>query len=210
MLDVEVIWIQAGPSDPNHLRIIDIAADIGARNALVVCSDPDKGAATAKYAELCEHGAECNVRVCLEFGLFTEVHRLEDAQAIVEAVDSPARAILVDPLHLHRSGGVPADVALVPPALLPYAQFCDAPSRLPDLNDLSSIRIDALDRRMQVGHGELPLRELLTALPPHLPLSIELRSAALRDAFPNAAERARAIFEATRAFLDEHDRPPRR
>lgn len=148
ILDVEVIWIRPGPHDPDHARIIDIGAEVGASNVLVVSSDPDQGAATDKYARLCELGAERGLRVCLEFGLFTEVRRLSDALAIVEAVDSPSRGILIDPLHLHRSGGTPTDMAALSPALFPYAQFCDASARLPDLNDLASIREEALDKRL--------------------------------------------------------------
>ena len=205
VLDVEVVWIRPGPDDPDHFRIIDIGAEVGARNVLVVSSDPDTGAAAAKYARLCDHGAERGLRVCLEFGLFTEVHRLADARAIVEATDSPARGILIDPLHLHRSGGTPAEVAALPHELLPYAQFCDAPAALPDLGDLASIREDALDRRQQAGEGGLPLAALLVALPPDIPLSIELRSRALREAWPDPADRARVTARATRAFLAARD-----
>jgi sugar phosphate isomerase/epimerase len=204
VLDVEVVWIKPGPDDPDHFRIIDIGAEVGARNVLVVSSDPDRGATTAKYARLCEHGEASGLRVSLEFGLFTEVHRLAEACAIVEATDSPVRGILIDPLHLHRSGGTPADVAMLPGALLPYAQFCDAPAALPDLHDLTSIREDALDLRLQAGEGGLPLAELLSALPPDVPLSVELRSKVLRDTYPDPTDRARVTARATRAFLAEH------
>jgi sugar phosphate isomerase/epimerase len=201
VLDVEVVWIKPGPDDPDHFRLIDIGAEVGASNVLVVSSDPDQGAAAAKYARLCEHGAAAGLRVCLEFGVFTKVRRLADALAIVEAHDSPARGILIDPLHLDRSGGTPADVAALPSALLPYAQFCDGPAERPDPDDLAAVREDALDRRLQAGEGALPLAALLEALPPGLPLSVELRSKALRDAFPDPADRARVTAEATRRFL---------
>ena len=56
VLDVEVIWIKPGPADPDHLRILDIGAEVGAKNALVVSSDPDLAAVIDKFATLCAHG----------------------------------------------------------------------------------------------------------------------------------------------------------
>ena len=56
------------------------------------------------------------------------------AQAVLEAVGNPLRALLIDPIHADRSGATPADIAAVPPGLLPYAQFCDASANRPDPN----------------------------------------------------------------------------
>ncbi len=32
-MDIEVIWIQPGDPDPNHQRLIDAGAEIGAKDA---------------------------------------------------------------------------------------------------------------------------------------------------------------------------------
>lgn len=201
VLDVEVVWLKPGAPDPDHFRCIDIGAELGAKNVLVVSSDPDAGATTAKLAALCEHAAPRGMRVALEFGLFTDVKTIGQALYIVEAVAHPAIALLVDPLHLARSGGSPAEVAKVPRSLLPYAQFCDAPAAGPRTDDAAGIIEEAVDGRLQTGAGALPLRELLHALPPDIPLSIELRSKALREAHPDPRERAAVTARATRAFL---------
>jgi sugar phosphate isomerase/epimerase len=203
VLDVEVIWLKPGPRDPDHLRILDIGAEVGARNALVVSSDTDTASAIDKFARLCAHGREVGLRVALEFGFFTEVRSLAEAVAIVEAADHPAGAILIDPLHLERTGGTADDVAKLPREWLPYAQFCDAPMRGPGAgrNNVEEIIREALDDRVQCGDGALPQVEVLRALPDALPLSIELRSKFLRDTYPDAAERARVTLDATRRFL---------
>jgi sugar phosphate isomerase/epimerase len=160
-------------------------------------------AATArKIAALCEHAAPLGIRVCLEFGLFTTVKTLAMALSVVEQVGSPMAGILIDPLHLQRSGGRPCDVAAVDPVLLPYAQFCDAPEVGPTAEDPAGIIREAIDGRLQAGEGGLPLGELLAALPAGIPLSVELRSKALRDNWPDAVERARVTAQATRAFLE--------
>jgi sugar phosphate isomerase/epimerase len=204
VLDVEVVWIKPGAHDPNHDRIVDVGAEVGAKNVLVVSSDPDHSAAAAKFARLCERGRQAGLRVALEFGFFTEVRSLAEARAIVEAAGDPAGAILIDPLHLERTGGTAADVAALPRSLLPYAQFCDAPMRGPGagVGDVEEIIREALDDRLQCGDGALPQIDVLKALPADAPLSIELRSKYLRDTYPDAAERARVTLQATRRFLD--------
>ena len=203
VLDVEVIWIKPGPADPDHLRILDIGAEVGAKNALVVSSDPDLAAVIDKFATLCAHGRLAGLRVALEFGFFTEVRSLAEAVAIVDGAGDPAGAILIDPLHLERTGGSARDVAALPRRLLPYAQFCDAPMRGAGAgaSNVDEIIREALDERLQCGEGALPQVDVLRALPAGTPLSIELRSKFLRDTYPDAAERARVTLEATRRFL---------
>ena len=202
VLDVEVIWIQPGADNPDHFRVLDIGAQLGARNALVVSSDPDFGATAEKLARLCEHARGTDIRVALEFGLFTEVKSLGDALSIIGRIEQDNVALLIDPLHLSRSGGTPAQLRDVPQRYLSYAQFCDAPADLPDTSDVKAIIHEAIDLRLLPGQGALPLADLLQVLPHHIPLSVELRSKALRDAYPDASERAAALATATRRYLE--------
>lgn len=201
VIDVEVLWIKPGMANPDHLHILDIGAEVGAANALVVSSDPDMGATTEKYALLCEHGRKLGIRVALEFGLFTDVKTIGAAHRILDAVNDPAAALLIDPLHLIRSGGTTADVAAAPRHFFSYAQICDASATGPAADDAEAILAEAIDGRLQTGEGGLPLLGILHALPPGLPLSVELRSRRLRDNYPDPAERARVTAEATRRFL---------
>jgi len=201
LLDVEVIWIQPGSDMALHRKVIDVGAALGAKNVLCVSSDPDLGATAARLAELCQHAEGSGMRVALEFGIFTEVKTLAMALAVLDSVAHPLHALLIDPIHVDRSLSPIGDIAKVPPELLPYAQFCDAPTMRPDPSDFGAIITDAIDLREQCGEGGLPLDALYQALPPGIPLSIELRSKALRDAFPDAGERAKAVAAATRHWL---------
>lgn len=200
-IDVEVLWIKPGPPNPDHVRILEVGAAVGAPNALCVSSDPDPVATTAKYAALCAHARTLGMRVSLEFGLFTEVKTLGDALAIIAATGDPDAALLIDPLHLARSGGIPEDVARVPRPRFAYTQFCDAPAVGPPTDDARAIVAEALDGRLQCGEGGLPLTALLDAMPSGLTLSVELRSRALREAYPDPIERSRATATATRRWL---------
>ena len=204
LLDVEVIWLKADSAMDDHRRVIDIGAQLGARNVLCVSSDPDAGATAARLAELCGHAEGSHMRVALEFGIFTAVKNLRAALAVLDAVAHPLRALLIDPIHVDRSGSAIAEIAGIDPALLPYAQFCDAPALRPDADDFDAVIIDAIDLRQQCGAGALPLAELYRALPMGIPLSIELRSKALREGFPDPGERARAVGAATRVWLGQN------
>ncbi|MFN3470418.1 MAG: sugar phosphate isomerase/epimerase family protein [Novosphingobium sp.] len=204
LLDVEVVWLKPDAALDDHRKVIDVGAQLGAANVLCVSSHPDPARTAAELDALCRHAQGSGLRVALEFGIFTEVKTLRAALAILDTIDNPAKALLIDPIHVDRSGSAIADIAALDPALLPYAQFCDAPAERPDPADFDAVIRDAIDLREQCGEGALPLAALYHALPAGIPLSIELRSAVLRDAFPHPALRASAVAEATRRWLDAH------
>lgn len=201
LVDVEVVWIKPGPADPDHDRIVDIGMELGARNVLCVSSDPDRGATTAKLARLAER-AGGDIRINLEFGLFTQVRSLAAAQAILADIAHPAMAVLFDALHWTRSGGAPGDMASVPAEWISYIQLCDAPMPGADPADDAAILTEAIDGRMAMGTGGLPLDAMAAVLPAGLPIAIEERSKVLRDAFPDLQQRANEVYRTTRLWSD--------
>lgn len=201
LLDIEVLWIRPGPPDPDHLRIVEVGAELGARNVLCVSSDPDRNATIDKLAIVTERAATLDIRLNLEFGPFTEVRTLHDAASALAAIDSPAKGLLIDALHWTRSGGTPADIAALPRALLSYAQLCDGPRMGAPIDDLDAYIAEAVDDRLPLGHGAFALDALLATLPDGLPVSIEERSRPLRETYPDFTERARAVARTSRAFL---------
>jgi len=202
LLDLEVAWIMPGAPDPWLTELVDIAAELGARNLLCVSSDPDMAATTAKFQAMVDRAKGTGVRVNLEFGIFTEVKTIHMARGILGAIEGEAKGLLVDTLHWARSGGTAEDLAAIPRAWFSYCQPCDAPAEGPDLASFDAIIDDAINRRMPLGLGGLPLGPMVDALPDHLPMAIEERSVALRDAFPDLNERARQCARTSRAWLD--------
>ncbi|MBJ7437865.1 MAG: TIM barrel protein [Sphingopyxis sp.] len=200
-LDIEVIWLKPGPDDPAHFAAIDAGAAIRARNVLVVSSEPDPARTAEKLQRLSDHAASSGMRVCLEFAAFTSVGDIHSALAILDATGCEDIGLLIDPLHLARTGGSPVDLAAVDPYRFPYAQFCDAPASGPPPSDVPAIIHEALDLRLMPGDGALLLAELLAVLPRDTPLSVELRSAALRDGYRDPVERARVLLTATQQWL---------
>lgn len=205
LLDVEVAWIMPGPPDPWLVELVDIAAELGAANLLCVSSDPDPGATTAKLQAMVDRAAGTGVRIDLEFGLFTEVKTIAAAKAIVAELDGAGRGLLCDTLHWSRSGGSADAIRDLPRDWLGYAQLCDAPAAGPDLSDMQAIIDDAINRRMPLGEGGLPLAAMVDALPAGLPVAIEERSATLRACFPDLNERAREVARTSRHWLNNYE-----
>lgn len=205
VLDVEVVWLKPDTLIDDHRRVIDVGAELGAANVLCVSSEPDDGVTAEALAALCRHAEPCGMRVALEFGVFTAVRNLAQARAIVARIGHPLQALLIDPIHVDRSCTPIVEIAALDPHLLPYAQFCDARAERPDPADFDAVITDAIDLREQCGQGALPLAAMLETLPPDIPLSIELRSRALREAFSDPVPRAKAVLDATRDWLDRHD-----
>lgn len=202
LLDLEVAWIMPGAPDQWLTELVHIAAELGARNLLCVSSDPDIAATTAKFQAMVDAARGTGVRVNLEFGMFTEVKTIHMARSVLEAVEGEAKALLIDTLHWARSGGTAEDLTAIPREWLSYCQPCDAPAQGPDTSSFDAIIDDAINRRMALGHGGLPLAAMVDALPAHLPMAIEERSSALRNNFPDLVERARECARTSRAWLD--------
>jgi sugar phosphate isomerase/epimerase len=196
VLDVNVLHVEAGTSVDDALPLFEIAQRFDARDLLVMGWDPDESSLVDKLAALCEAAKPYDVTISLEFARYTAVKSVEAAQRVVTVTAQPNMAIMIDALHLARSGGTPEAVAAVEPARLRYVQFCDArPEAPPD----DSLRWEAQNDRLLPGEGALPLFALARALPPDIPISIEVPSLALRD-LP-AAEIARRCLDATKNVL---------
>lgn len=195
VLDLEVIRL--GPEwDPGEGRAYtDLAHEIGADYLLCISLDRDEGRTTDRIAALAQYAAAANVRVILEFMVFTQLRTLTDAVRVARAADAD---VLVDALHLHRSGGTPSDVRAASAAVgLPYVQLCDAPLSGPD--DPATCRDEALHHRLAPGEGELPVRELVDAITPMPIVSVEVQSDVLARLDP--FDRARRFAEAARSVI---------
>jgi sugar phosphate isomerase/epimerase len=198
VLDVEVLRLRPDSRHDDALRILDAGARLGARGVLVICNDPHEERVVERFAATCEAAGDRGMRACLEFMIFSSVKTLADAVRILDRAAHPASAVLIDALHLQRSGGTPADVAALPPDRLPYAQLCDGPFQ-PVQPPEEVALTEARTGRLFPGDGELPLRELVDALPPGASLAVESPVAKLAGTAPD--EIARQAYKALTHLL---------
>ena len=199
VLDLEVITLAPGFDARRFDAALDTAAELGTRFVQVVCEDADRARAAAGLAQLCAAAGGRGLRVALEFMRFRTVKTLASALSLVEEAGAPNAGVLVDAMHLARSGGEPADVAAAPPDRIAYMQLCDAPLANPPVEQMAH---ESRTDRLYPGEGELPLSALLDALPPAVPISVEVPRSIHADR--TMAERAKLAADASRAWLAKY------
>jgi sugar phosphate isomerase/epimerase len=204
MLDVEVLRLKADTDMETVKPTLESAQALGAKHLLAVGLDADEAGTVAKFAELCETAQPYGVRPALEFMRMSSVTTVQDADRIVAAAGHPAGVVLVDPLHLRRSGGSPADVAALAaahPERYPYFQLCDGPLAAPGEDRIRDLMTEAVTNRLSPGDGELPLIELIRAMPAGAAVSVEAPLAAFADRSP--ADKAAKLIAGTRRVLEQ-------
>jgi sugar phosphate isomerase/epimerase len=193
--DVEFIPVLPDIDVASYAPMFDAAADLGARCVTVSGDDPNASRLAANLAALCELAARYGLRVDLEFMRWRHVATLHQARSIVESVGSANLAILVDALHLTRSGGGPDDVRALPAGMVRAVQLCDASPNDPVGDDATIL--EARTGRLPPGEGALPLSELLDALPANTAFSVEMPLPSLP-----ARDRLKLAYRSTRNMLD--------
>jgi sugar phosphate isomerase/epimerase len=174
-------------------------AALGAGHCLAAGYDDDWPRLTANFVALCEAAARYRLTIAVEFMPYLPVKNVADAARLLRDAAQPNAGMIVDALHLARSGGTPADLAIVPPSQIAYVQLCDAPRVRPAVMER---RDESLHNRLYPGAGELPLFELMDALPREVTIDLEAPCAA--DAHLSFDERARRAGDATRRFLEKY------
>ncbi|MEW9617230.1 sugar phosphate isomerase/epimerase [Shinella sp. S4-D37] len=169
--------------------------------AITAIDDPDVSHAIDMFGRYCELAGSYGIQASLEFvpywGLVTD---LPKALRLIRAVPEAVRpGLLVDALHLARSGGKPSDLDGLDPGLFNFVHLCDAPSVPPRPDDL---REESRYERLYPGDGELPLFDLLDRMAPHTVCSVEAPCA--RYQHLDFQARARLCADKTRAVLAQH------
>ena len=139
---------------------------------------------------MCEYAKE-NIRVCLEFGEFTNTKSLDSAINFITEINHPVAGILIDLMHINRSD---EKLPNLNNPLFPYIQGCDFYQSSKELSGDDYI-LAAIDDRCCLSQGEADQDEILKMSLSNLDVSLEIRSKNLRDKFPSPQERANYIFK---------------
>lgn len=189
-LDIEPI-IPSEDGNDFAEQLIEAAAVIGARHILFTSRLKDRVRTTDRYQQVCEMARPHGIKVVCEFLPIFPLSTLSMAAEIVENSRATNGGVLIDNLHLSRSGSSVEEVLVMPTELFPYLQICDAPVERP--GDFGGLLDEALNGRLCPGEGSLPIAELLKAVP-NVPLSFEVRSKFLRD-IADPVERAKYLLQ---------------
>ncbi|MCI0911510.1 sugar phosphate isomerase/epimerase family protein [Pseudomonas putida] len=173
--------------------LLAAGAELGATSLTVSGDDEDRVRLAHNFAALCEMAKAYGLRVDLEFMRWRPVATLQQALAVVHMAGQDNSAVLVDALHLFRSGGEVAALADVDPRYLRAVQLCDAPRSAPAE---ALIIQEAREGRLLPGQGQLPLAALLGALPVDVHVSVETPSMML-----GGENRLQQVHAATHGWL---------
>jgi sugar phosphate isomerase/epimerase len=203
ILDIEAIWLQPDTAIESFRPALEVGVELGAKHVLTICFDDNLQRLTDNFGKFCALAAASGLRTMLEFIPYTAIRNLKSAHDLLIATRPADAGLLIDALHLSRSGGKPADLAGYDPALFSYVHFCDAPAAISSSTD--DLRAEARSRRLYPGEGELWLDTFLDAFPASTPVAVEAPVAGLAG-LP-ILERARLAGQATHRVLDRHHRP---
>jgi len=176
---------------------LDIFQALGAERINTTSMDPDRGRTLDQFATLAEMAAERNMQSSVELCPVLTINNLAAARAAIRHVGRKEFRMLLDTMHLARSGATAADIAALDVDMIGYVQLCDAPLKPRNPNYMEEATFD----RMVPGEGELPLRDYLSVLPADVVLSLEVPSRTLEKAGLSIRQRLERCVKATRALL---------
>lgn len=198
VLDIEIFRLRPDTNVAGYEAALATGARLGARQALVAGNDPDEARLTARFAAFCELAGHHGIGANLEPMPWTDCRDFAQGVRIVGAAAHPNGGVLVDAIHFDRGGSAASEIAAAPRTLFRYAQLCDAPAERP--TNVQGLLHQARAERLMPGDGGLDLRGILRALPPDLPLSLEIPMDTLAKTVP-AVERTRRMLAKARQVL---------
>ncbi|MBV0911058.1 sugar phosphate isomerase/epimerase family protein [Anianabacter salinae] len=194
--NIEVFSIGPDTDVAAFARALDLGAEIGATRLTALVQDRDERRAADGLAALADAAAARGIAVSIEFMKFSECRSIGAGEALLREIGHDTLSLLVDPLHLFRTGGTIADLAACDPALIGAAQLCDGPLDAP-----KSAFAEAVHDRGIPGEGAFPLAAFIDALPADIPIDMEVPMKRLATAGVGTVERAQRLVDATRALI---------
>ena len=182
--------------------VIDAAAALGAPIIVVNGFDPELARFTPLFAKYCAAARDAGIRIALEFLPYSGVRTIDEAMRVVTESEAPNAGVLLDALHMDRSGGSIADIARIPVDRIAFAQLCDA-RRWTGPRTNERLLTEARTARLPAGTGDLPLFDFLDALPAGTEIEYEVARADLAD--KAVVEKAEAAAADARRFMLAYD-----
>ncbi len=178
---------------------LDVLAELGVPRINVVSLDPDLSRTFDQFATLTELAAQRSIQTAVEPVPGLTVGDLPTALAARGHVGRPDFRLLIDTMHLVRSGSSAADLAALDPDHIGYAQLNDTTLQ-PRIDNYME---EAMFERMVPGEGELPLHDILSALPPDIVIELEVPRRSLALAGVSPIDRLRPCVDAACRLLCE-------
>lgn len=183
----------------DYVGDLDLMLGLGAGRVNIVSMDPDLPRSLDQFGLFAELAAAAGMtEIVSEFAPVLTVRDLPMALDALQHVGRSDFRLLIDTMHLCRTGGTAADLAALDPDLIGYIQLCDAPEK-PVIADYMQ---EAMTERLTPGEGELPLKDILAVIPPHVVISLEVPQCARAVANSSRLDTVGSIVAAARRMVD--------
>jgi sugar phosphate isomerase/epimerase len=193
----EGLLVTPGIDARSYAADLDIMAELRIPRINAVSIEPDRHRTFDELAALTELAAERGILTSIEPVPGLTIPDLPTALAAVEHVGRDEISLLIDMMHVARSGAGADDLRSLPAEQIGHIQLNDTTLR-PSMDNYAE---EAIFERMAPGDGELPLVELLTALPRDRLVGLEVPMRSRAEAGVSAYDRLLPCVESARALL---------
>lgn len=178
---------------------LDVMGELGVRRINMLSVDPDLNRSFDQFAALVEMADKIGMETTLEYAPIMAIPDLDTAIAAIRHVGRPSFRLLIDLMHFVRAGAGAEEAARLDPDLIGYIQLCDAPREF----TIEGYADEARYERMVPGTGDLPLAEILAALPRDRVVGLEVPMLREAEAGVGPFERLSRCVGAARSLLDQ-------
>jgi sugar phosphate isomerase/epimerase len=196
--NLEVFNINTDDPIEAYEGALAFGADLGARTATTIDFGgprPDIADRFAAFHALC---ARYGIAALVEPISMGHVRTPQDGLDLIEASGVDAR-LVIDCVHLVRTGGTAETVRAIPDARIGYLQLCDGPASIAP----AELGVEATASRLYPGEGAFPLADIIAAIPVHVALGLEVPNLARQRQGIPPTDRAREAINAARSVLEQ-------
>jgi len=179
---------------------MESAAALGAVGVIPVFSGHTSEAQVAdQLAAFAAQAKGYGLKALIEFIAVFAVSSIAMAERVIRASGADNCGIIIDSLHWTRSGGTAEDIRGVDPALIASSQISDGLRDFP--NDGQNWWHEMSHARRFLGEGDFAVKEMIAALPAHVPIGIEVISAEFQQRGLGPRQMAQFAMDNARAFF---------
>ncbi len=198
VLDILAYFLMPDTQVDEFKVSLELGAEFGASYVITQGDDPDWARLCDSFGAFCDLAQGYGLTPIVEFMPNRALATLPLTLKLLRDTGRTDIPILVDPLHLIRSGGGANDLKSITPNLIPYVQMTDG-ILAPGEPDLAIAKRSGVGERRMPGEGVLPLRDIFDALPLNIPISVEI--AMDRPPHISPLQRAEEALHKTKSFL---------
>jgi sugar phosphate isomerase/epimerase len=173
---------------------LDVMAELGAAQINTLSFERDRNRTFDQLATLTEMAAERGMGTTIELAPGVTIGDPDALRAAIEHVGRPDLRLALDTMHWVRAGFGAGELRELGPEKIGYLQLSDTTLK----PRLKSYLEEAMYERMAPGDGELPLAEILAAVPADVVVGLEIPMRRLAESGVGPMDRLRPCVAAAR------------